>query len=115
MTWLAIPAVLIGNWCLDIARMSDAFVYRRCDLAKADMMIREDGFDAHETSCQLDALNKIERDGWSASFKCTGAGVEWREEDVITFERGLLKIHVKINKAKRISDPMIRYCLMSQC
>lgn len=111
MTWLAIPAVLIGNWCLVVDRMlPDTFAYRRCDLAKADMMIREDGFESRETSCLLEKLTKLER-GWGAIFKCNGAGVEWQEDDMITIDKGILKIHVKILGAKRVSDPMIRYCL----
>jgi len=116
VTWLAIPAVLIGNWCLVVDRMlPDTFAYRRCSLEKADLIIREDGFDARETGCQLENLSKIERDGWSALFKCNGAGVEWHEDDVITYDKGLLKIHVKILEAKRVSDPMVIYCLMAKC
>jgi len=103
----------MGNWCLVIDRMFDAFVYRRCDLAKADMMINKDGFESRETSCHLETITKLER-GWVAAFKCSGAGVEWREDDKIIFERGLLKIHVKIRESKRVSDPMIRYCLTSR-
>ena len=115
MTWLAIPAVIIGNWCLVVDRMlPDTFAYRRCDLARADMMIREDGFDARETGCQLEGLGKLER-GWRAVFKCSGAGVEWREDDEITLDHGLLRMRVKILSAKRVGDPMIRYCLTTRC
>ena len=48
-------------------------------------------------------------------FKCTGAGVEWREDDEITLDHDLLRVRVKILEAKRVSDPMIRYCLTARC
>ena len=112
MTWV-IPAILIGNWCLAVDLMSDTFVYRRCELVKADLMIRENGFDTHETSCQLEKITKLER-GWKAVFKCSGAGVEWYEDDEIILEKNFLRMRVKTRDEKRVRDPMIRYCLMSR-
>src|SRR5437762_1263425 len=78
-----LPREIVGNWCLEIERMlPETYAYRRCKDSSYHIIVRSDGFDAQETSCEV---NKIERKGaaWLASFSCSGAGLSWLEEDEI--------------------------------
>src|SRR5262245_56711504 len=78
-----LPREIVGNWRLAIERMlPETYAYRRCKDSRYHIIVRPDGFDAEETSCQV---NKIGRQGaaWLASFRCTGAGLTWLEDDEI--------------------------------
>jgi hypothetical protein len=74
-----LPREIVGNWCLEIERMlPETYAYRRCKDSSYHIIVRPDGFDAQETSCEV---NKIARQGaaWLASFRCSGAGLNgWR-------------------------------------
>ena len=72
-----LPREIVGNWCLEIERMlPETYAYRRCKDSSYHIIVRPDGFDAEETSCEV---NKIERKGaaWLASVRCSG-GLTWR-------------------------------------
>jgi hypothetical protein len=75
--------------------------------------VRRDGFDAQETSCNL---NKIERQdtAWLAIFSCSGAGLSWLEEDEIRVAKNGWTLEAKIKNVRRVGDP-IRYCLANKC
>jgi hypothetical protein len=76
-----LPPHIVGVWCLTSEGMlPERYAYRRCKDNNRDIIVRSDGFDAQETSCNL---NKIERQGaaWLASFACSGAGLSWLEDD----------------------------------
>ena len=59
--------------------------------------MRPDGFDAQETSCEV---NKIERKraAWLASFRCSGAGLTWLEDDEIRVSKDGWTLEAKIKK-----------------
>jgi hypothetical protein len=92
-----------------------AFVasYRRCKDSNYDIIVRWDGFDALETSCNL---NKIDRQGaaWLANFGCSGAGLKWLEDDEIRVSKDGWTLETKIKRVRRVGDP-VRYCLLSKC
>ncbi len=73
-----LPREIVGNWCVAIEQMlrEQTYTYRRCKDSNWDIIVRWDGFDAQETSCEL---NTIKRQGaaWLASFGCSGAGLTW--------------------------------------
>jgi hypothetical protein len=75
--------------------------------------VRPDGFDAQETSCEV---NKIGRQGaaWLASFRCSGAGLTWLEDDEIRVSKDGWTLEAKIKNVRRVGDP-IRYCLLNEC
>jgi hypothetical protein len=75
--------------------------------------VRPDGFDAQETNCEV---NKIERQGaaWLASFRCSGAGLTWLEDDEIRVSKDGWTLEAKIKNVRRVGDP-IRYCLLNEC
>jgi hypothetical protein len=76
-----LPREIIGNWCVALERMlpGKTYTYWRCKDSNCDIIVRLDGFDAQETSCEL---NTIKRQGaaWLASFGCSGAGLTWLED-----------------------------------
>ena len=109
-----LPREIVGNWCLAIERMlPETLAYRRCKDSNYDIIARPDGFDAQETSCEL---NKLERQGaaWLASFGCSGAGLTWLEDDEIRVTKDGWTLETKIKSVRRIGDPL-RYCLQNQC
>jgi hypothetical protein len=109
-----LPREIVGNWCLAIEWMlPETYAYRRCKDSRYHIIVRPDGFDAQETSCQL---NKIERQGaaWLASFSCSGAGLSWLEDDQIRVRKDGWTLEAKINNVRRVGDP-IRYCLANKC
>jgi hypothetical protein len=109
-----LPREIVGNWCLEIERMlPETYAYRRCKDSSYHIIVRPDGFDAQETSCEV---NKIERKGaaWLASFRCSGAGLSWLEEDEIRVTKNGWTLEAKIKNAHRVGDP-IRYCLANKC
>ena len=109
-----LPREIVGNWCLEIERMlPETYAYRRCKDRSYHIIVRPDGFDAQETSCEV---NKIERKGaaWLASFSCSGAGLSWLEEDEIRVTKNGWTLEAKIKNAHRVGDP-IRYCLANKC
>jgi hypothetical protein len=66
-----LPREIVGNWCLAIEWMlPETYAYRRCKDSRYHIIVRQDGFDAQETSCEI---NKIGRQGaaWLASFRCS--------------------------------------------
>ena len=79
-----LPREIVGNWCVAIEQMlrEQKYPYRRCKDSNWDIIVRWDGFDAQETSCEL---NTIKRQGaaWLASFGCSGAGLTRLEDDEI--------------------------------
>src|SRR5262249_9061730 len=79
-----LPREIVGSWCLAIEQMlrEQTYPYRRCKDSNYDIIVRWEGFDAQETSCEL---NTIKRQGaaWLASFGCSGAGLSWLEDDEI--------------------------------
>ena len=62
-----LPREIVGNWCVAIERMlpGKTYTYWRCKDSNWDIIVRWDGFDAQETSCEL---NTIKRRGaaWSS-------------------------------------------------
>ena len=109
-----LPREIVGNWCLAIERMlPETYVYRHCKDSRYHIIVRPDGFDAQETSCEV---NKIERKGaaWLASFRCSGAGLTWLEDDEIRVRKDGWTLEAKIKNARRVGDP-IRYCLANKC
>jgi hypothetical protein len=89
------------------------YAYRRCKDGNYDIIVRWDGFDARETSCEL---NTIKRQGaaWLASFGCSGAGLSWLEDDEIRVSKDGWTLEAKIKNTRRIGDPT-RYCLINEC
>jgi len=73
-----LPREIVGNWCLAFERTlpQTKYAYRRCKDSSSDIIVRLDGFEAQETSCEL---NKIKRQGavWLARFGCSGTGLRW--------------------------------------
>jgi hypothetical protein len=109
-----LPRQIMGVWCLTSAGMlPERYAYRRCKDDNWDIIVNWGGFDAQETSCNL---NKIERQGgtWLASFSCSGAGVSWLEEDEIRVSKNGWTLEAKIKNVRRVGNP-IRYCLASKC
>jgi hypothetical protein len=109
-----LPRQIIGLWCLTSeAMLPDTYAYRRCKDNNWDIIVSWDGFDAQETSCNL---NKIERQGaaWLASFSCSGAGLSWLENDEIRVSKNGWTLEAKIKNVRRVGDP-IRYCLANKC
>jgi hypothetical protein len=109
-----LPREIVGNWCLEIERMlPETYAYRRCKDSSYHIIVRPDGFDAQETSCEA---NKIERKGaaWLASFRCSGAGLTWLEDDEIRVSKDGWTLETKIKNVRRVGDP-IRYCLANKC
>jgi hypothetical protein len=109
-----LPQEIVGNWCLAIERMlPETYAYRRCKDSRYHIIVRADGFDAQETSCQI---NKIGRQGaaWLASFRCWGAGLIWLEDDQIRVSKDGWTLEAKIKNVRRVGDP-IRYCLLNEC
>jgi hypothetical protein len=109
-----LPREIVGNWCLAIERMlPETYAYRRCKDSRYHIIVRPDGFDAQETSCQV---NKIGRQGpaWLASFRCWGAGLAWLEDDEIRVSKDGWTLEAKIKNVRRVGDP-IRYCLLNEC
>jgi hypothetical protein len=109
-----LPRQIVGNWCLTSVRMlPERHAYRRCKDSNYDIIVRWDGFDALETSCNL---NKIDRQGaaWLANFGCSGAGLKWLEDDEIRVSKDGWTLVTKIKKVRRVGDP-VRYCLLSKC
>jgi len=109
-----LPRQIIGHWCLTSeAMLPDTYAYRRCKDNNWDIIVRWAGFDAQETSCNL---NKIERRraAWLANFSCSGAGVSWLEEDEIRTSKSGWTLEAKIKNVWRVGDP-IRYCLANKC
>jgi hypothetical protein len=109
-----LPREIVGNWCLAIERMlPETHAYQRCKDSNYDIIARPDGFDAQETSCEL---NKLERQGaaWLASFGCSGAGLIWLEDDEIRVTKDGWTLETKIKSVRRIGDPP-RYCLQNEC
>jgi hypothetical protein len=109
-----LPREIVGNWCLAIERMlPETYAYRRCKDSRYHIIVRPDGFDAQETSCQV---NKIGRQGaaWLASFRCSGAGLTWLEDDEIRVSKDGWTLEAKIKNVRRVGDP-IRYCLLYEC
>jgi hypothetical protein len=106
-----LPREIVGGWCLAIEQMlrEQTYPYRRCK----DIILRWDGFDAQETSCEL---NTIKRQGapWLASFGCSGAGPTWLEDDEIRVGKDGWTLEAKIKNVRRVGDP-IRYCLANKC
>jgi hypothetical protein len=109
-----LPRQIIGVWCLrNEGMLLETYSYRRCKDNNWDIILRRDGFDAQETSCNL---NKIERQdtAWLASFSCSGAGLSWLEEDEIRVAKNGWTLEAKIKNVRRVGDP-IRYCLANKC
>jgi hypothetical protein len=109
-----LPREIVGNWCLAIERMlPETYAYRRCKDSRYHIIVRPDGFDAQETSCQV---NKIGRQGsaWRASFRCWGAGLAWLEDDEIRVSKDGWTLEAKIKNVRRVGDP-VRYCLLNEC
>ena len=110
-----LPREIVGNWCVAIERMlpGKTYTYRRCKDSNWDIIVRWGGFDAQETSCEL---NTIKRQGaaWLASFGCSGAGLTWLEDDEIRVAKDGWTLEAKIKNVRRVGDP-IRYCLGNKC
>src|SRR5207249_4270736 len=96
-----LPREIVGSWCLAIERMlPETYAYRRCK-DRYHIIVRPDGFDAQETSCEL---NKIERQGaaWLATFGCSGAGLRWLENDQIRVNKDGWMLETKIKNVRRV-------------
>src|SRR5262249_50786012 len=55
-----LPRQIVGGWCLTSELPGKTYAYRRCKNGNYDIIVRWDGFDAQETSCEL---NTIKRQG----------------------------------------------------
>jgi hypothetical protein len=77
--------------------LPERYAYRHCKDNNWDIIVRWDGFDAQETSCNL---NKIEHQGvaWLASFNCSGAGLSWLEDDEIRVSKNGWTLEAKISR-----------------
>jgi hypothetical protein len=109
-----LPQEIVGNWCLAIERMlPETYSYRRCKDNNYHIIVRPDGFEAQETSCEVE---KIGRQGaaWLASFRCSGAGLTWLEDDEIRVSNNGWTLEAKIKNVRRVGDPT-RYCLLNEC
>jgi hypothetical protein len=109
-----LPRQILGAWCLTSEGMlPERYAYRHSKDNNWDIIVRWDGFDAQETSCNL---NKIEHQGaaWLASFSCSGAGLSWLEDDEIRVSKNGWTLEAKIKSVRRVGDP-IRYCLANKC
>jgi hypothetical protein len=110
-----LPPQIVGVWCLTSEGMlpQETYAYRRCKDTNWDIIVRSDGFDAQETSCNL---NRIKRQGaaWLASFGCSGAGLSWLEDDKVRVSKDGWMLEAKIKNVRRVGDP-IRYCLAREC
>jgi hypothetical protein len=97
-----LPRQIIGNWCVAIERMlpGKTYTYRRCKDSNWDIIVRWDGFDAQETSCEL---NTIKRQGaaWLANFGCSGAGLSWLEDDKIRVGKDGWTLEARIKNVGR--------------
>jgi hypothetical protein len=53
-----LPREIVGNWCVAIERMlpGKTYTYWRCKDSNRDIIVRRDGFDAQETSCELNTI-----------------------------------------------------------
>ena len=89
------------------------YAYRRCKNGNYDIIVRWDGFDAQETSCELNTI-KHQGAAWLASFGCSGAGLSWLEDDEIRISKDGWTLEAKIKNTRRIGDPT-RYCLINDC
>src|SRR5262249_7858009 len=110
-----LPRQIVGGWCVAIERMlpGKTYTYWRCKDSNWDIIVRWDGFDAQETSCEL---NTIKRQGaaWLATFGCSGAGLTWLEDDEIRVGKHGWTLEAKIKNVRRVGDP-IRYCVANKC
>jgi hypothetical protein len=109
-----LPPQIVGVWCLTSEGMlPETYAYRRCKDTNWDIIVRSDGFDAEETSCNL---NKIKRQGaaWLTSFACSGAGLSWLEDDEIRISKDGWTLGAKIKNVRRVGDPT-HYCLAREC
>ena len=108
-----LPRRIVGGWCLTSELPGKTYAYRRCKNGNYDIIVRWDGFDAQETSCEL---NTIKRQGaaWLPSFGCSGAGLSWLEDDEIRISKDGWTLEAKIKNTRRIGDPT-RYCLINEC
>ena len=104
-----LPPKIVGNWCLAFERMSPlkTYAYVRCKGDNWDIIVRENGFDANETSC--DHI-KIERKGsvWLVSFSCSGAGLKWLEHDEIIVGKDGWTLSATFKSTRRVGIP-VRY------
>jgi hypothetical protein len=100
-----LPPQIVGVWCLTSEGMLlETYAYRRCKDHNWDIIVYRDGFDAQETSCNL---NRIERQGaaWLASLGCSGAGLSWLEDDKIRVSKDGWTLEAKIKNVRRVGDP----------
>ena len=63
-----LPREIVGNRCVAIEQMlrEQTYPYRRCKDSNWDIIVRWDGFDAQETSCELNTIKRQGRPGWRA-------------------------------------------------
>src|SRR5262249_49360030 len=108
-----LPRQIVGGWCLTSELPGKTYAYRRCKNGNDDIIVRWDGFDAQETSCEL---NTIKRQGaaWLASFGCSGAGLSWLEDDEIRVSRmaGRWRPRSRTHVALAI---LLVDCLINEC
>jgi hypothetical protein len=108
-----LPRQIVGGWCLTSELPGKTYAYRRCKNGNYDIIVRWDGFDAQETSCELNTI-KHQGAAWLASFGCSGAGLSWLEDDEIRISKDGWTLEAKIKNTRRIGDPT-RYCLINEC
>jgi hypothetical protein len=82
--------------------LPERYAYRGCKDNNWDIIVSSNGFDAQETGCNL---NKIERQGaaWLASFSCSGAGLSWLEDDEIRVSKNGWTLEAKIKNVRRVA------------
>jgi hypothetical protein len=93
---------------------TDTFVYRKCLGSNSSIIVRLDSFDAEGTSCQLTSIRPADKKTYLAYFRCTGAGLEWSEDDEIKILKSSWTLRFNISNVKRVSGP-IYYCLQAHC
>jgi hypothetical protein len=109
-----LPRQIIGVWCLRSEGMLlETYSYRRCKDNNWDIIVSWDGFDAQETSCNLNGIER-QQTAWLATFSCSGAGLSWLEEDEIRVTKNGWTLEAKIKNVRRVGKP-IRYCLRDKC
>jgi hypothetical protein len=110
-----LPTSLVGSWCLDLENMTmtNTYVYHHCKKSAPDIIVQSNGFDAQETSCELKKIQTHDST-WVVTFHCTGAGIDWHEDDTIRIRKDSWTLKTQIRNVYKKSDP-IRYCLMGGC
>jgi hypothetical protein len=97
-----LPPQIVGGRCLAIEQMlrEQTYPYRRCKDSNWDIIVRWDGFDGQETSCEL---NQASRRGLAGELWLSGAGLTWLEDDEIRVGKDGWTLEAKIKNVRRVA------------